>query len=288
MWRIAVVLFTYLIALGFPSPLFADDKTQRADNVQTATIQDRRGTVQSPLVVQGLPAPEPNHWTDPITWFTGSLAALTGLLALLTGGLVYVGLRQDESNRTMQRAYVKMSHTEPGLDWRGSNGAFSIAMEIRNFGNTPANVTDIVLRQILLPDGTPLPPVPDYTRQRDKASFHAFLVKDESFVYENPQPFSVGSAVKEQEVLDSVTSLYVFGFVDYIDKFGVRHRSGYARKFLPNPIKNMPHSNNLVFVTDPGYNYDWERYVDEGNDWADATIGERMRAGRKRGTHASK
>ena len=57
--------------------------------------------------------------------------------------------------------------------------------------------------------------------------------------------------------------LVVYGFVDYIDAFGVRHRGGYARQYVPNVQGN----NNLVFLDHPSYDYDRPRRPGEGNDW---------------------
>ncbi len=83
-------------------------------------------------------------------------------------------------------------------------------------------------------------------------------------------------------------ALCVLGYVDYIDKFGQRHRTGYGRRYEPSIDKNVPHiprarwshrlmpevddevysiRSNLPFVTQPGYNYNRERQRGEGNDW---------------------
>ncbi len=56
--------------------------------------------------------------------------------------------------------------------------------------------------------------------------------------------------------------IYVFGYVDYIDRFNMRHRSGFARYYM---LGAKP--NNLMVLTQPGYNYDRERQHGEGNDW---------------------
>jgi hypothetical protein len=63
--------------------------------------------------------------------------------------------------------------------------------------------------------------------------------------------------------------------VDYIDAFGQRLRSGYARVY--KPVRDDPRlyaspqdhakRSNLVFVTQEGYDYDRQRTPDEGNDW---------------------
>ena len=77
---------------------------------------------------------------------------------------------------------------------------------------------------------------------------------------------------------------YLLGYVDYIDKFGDRHRAGYARVYDPLEnsearytkagvldVKAYARRNNLPFVMTPGYNYDRprEKKKGEGNDWDD-------------------
>ena len=59
--------------------------------------------------------------------------------------------------------------------------------------------------------------------------------------------------------------LHYVAYVDYIDKFGIRHRSGYGRTYNPAPVGFGGH--NLIFITQHGYNYDRERKEGEGNDW---------------------
>ena len=61
----------------------------------------------------------------------------------------------------------------------------------------------------------------------------------------------------------------LIGYVDYIDKFGVRHRGGYAREFdhVRHVLSKPEKRNNLVFLNKRGYNYDRPRKRGEGNDW---------------------
>ena len=56
------------------------------------------------------------------------------------------------------------------------------------------------------------------------------------------------------------------GYVDYIDQFGQRHRGGYARVYDPR-LDTEPSRNNLLFITQKGYNYDRLRKRGEGSDW---------------------
>jgi hypothetical protein len=60
--------------------------------------------------------------------------------------------------------------------------------------------------------------------------------------------------------------LYVLGYTDYRDRFGGLHRTGYARLYSPALDDEARYEggvtfnrrNNLVFVPQPGYNYDIE------------------------------
>jgi len=79
--------------------------------------------------------------------------------------------------------------------------------------------------------------------------------------------------------------LFIIGYVDFVDAFGVRHRSGYARMYNawieskgiqpddPTMLSAVElkqrhkRRNNLVFMSQAGYNYDRERDEGEGNDW---------------------
>ena len=52
------------------------------------------------------------------------------------------------------------------------------------------------------------------------------------------------------------------GYVDYIDIFNRRRRTGYARIYNPGKA-----GNNLSFFKTAGYNYDRPREEGEGKDW---------------------
>ena len=62
-----------------------------------------------------------------------------------------------------------------------------------------------------------------------------------------------------------------------MDQFGDRHRAGYARLYGPRiddprlykTDAEFVARNNLVFVSEAGYNYDRVRLPDEGNDWGE-------------------
>ena len=72
-----------------------------------------------------------------------------------------------------------------------------------------------------------------------------------------------------------MNKLWLYGYVDYIDQFGQRHRAGWARLYEPDrddrqyypSDDDFAKRSNLVFVAEEGYNYDRERMPREGNDW---------------------
>lgn len=197
------------------------------------------------------------------------------------------------ANKEIERAYVKMSHNRPGLRiddigvesasmMTGGDGIskqdIRINVKVQNAGNTPANVTCHLLHLCI--SNEPLPPVPPYDSKYAEV-VRVSLVKEESFnIFGN---FNVESSAIEHVTGDHTLKLYLLGYVDYIDKFGRRHRAGYARVYNPvedstGPFKDAHghidqkaygQRNNLPFVTQPGYNYDRERKREnrEGNDW---------------------
>src|SRR5262249_62084080 len=98
-----------------------------------------------------------------------------------------------------------------------------------------------------LSPGDKLPERPDYSDHQFERRFDAFLVTDDEI-------FINGSMQLDPNVIRDVqlgqSRLTVFGYVDYIDQVGVRHRSGYAREY------ERADQNNLVYLTQPGYNYE--------------------------------
>ena len=111
--------------------------------------------------------------------FNFALILLTGALVVLTGGLVRVGYLQrrttlasnevaksaseiantaNQMNHAIHRAYVDLSHQPPGLAL-SSSGA-NVQMTAVNHGQTPADLSGVVLR--LFATNDPLPDTPPY------------------------------------------------------------------------------------------------------------------------------
>src|SRR6266849_1467603 len=113
-------------ALYYPPPSYfpseGNEQSNPSEPAQT-TNGEPRGTEADPLVVKVLPpvpgTPEATERrrdqdqksaTDRgLVWFTAVLSIATLALMFVTGGLVFLGQRQMEDARIIQRAYVKMS-----------------------------------------------------------------------------------------------------------------------------------------------------------------------------------
>ncbi len=195
-----------------------------------------------------------------IGWFTCVLAKSTNRLSALAS-------RQEKMTKTIERAYVKMSHTDQGLLF-GNNSTIrwaTVEVKIENCGPTPARVTDVRLNLMVERDPEPefkWPTDPEYGPEFQDGPINGFLVT-EDFFFVRERTFKLGN----RTLADPRTSalLCLVGYVDYIDAFGQRHRSGYAREY------RHIIGNNLVFVTQKDYNYDRQRNPTEGNDWDEPT-----------------
>jgi len=175
------------------------------------------------------------------------------LLAVFTLLLVVVGVLQwctlnatHKSNNVVERAYVALSHLPPGLEFPDADPpAARVSARVRNHGNTPADVTAISLR--LVARTTPLPDTPASLYAAPE-KITAFLTARDKFFVRRSWPLAANDFEK---IKAGTARLYLVGYVDYQDRFGRRHRHGYARVF-----DGTSPGNNLVFVTNTGYNYD--------------------------------
>jgi hypothetical protein len=179
-------------------------------------------------------------------------------------------LKEAESITAAERAYVKLSHLPPGMIF--NNGYCGARIRVKNFGRTPARVTGVVM-SILIRDleDTSLPP-PLTVAGNVTRPFRAFLVANDEFSFTESR--HVGHEATEQ-LIQGLKRLFLFGYVDYIDQFGQRHRAGYARAYLSglDDRKLYPSDeafkerSNLDLLTEPKYNYDRPRKMGEGTDW---------------------
>jgi hypothetical protein len=177
-----------------------------------------------------------------------------------------------------ERAYVKMSHPRPGIkQFDEASGHIWFTISVKNYGRTPAKITDVIVKPIVVPHGDALPAEPDYSVDNWAGPLRAFLVTNDEFF---DSRFYRISADDAQKVKDLIFDLYMIGFVDYIDQFGGRHRGGYARIYYPmvdaKSADRYPTEavyavrNNLGVVAKEGYNYDRPRHRGEGNDWKES------------------
>jgi hypothetical protein len=160
-----------------------------------------------------------------------------------------------------ERAYLKMAFTLEGVKWNKQTG-FEINVLVKNHGRTPATVTDIRLGRELRDPEDLLPE--DFTSLIDERVFapSAFLVPEE----DTPFHRYFGIRPESYKAIDEFEKrLWVFGYVDYIDTFGVRHRAGCARQY--EPIMNGGAGGNLTSGTLKRYDFDRLRVSGEGNDW---------------------
>jgi len=199
-------------------------------------------------------------------------------LATAAQGSAEAAKTQANALMTSARAYVKMSHIPPGLNIEKSDGSFWITEQIKNFGRTPATITDVVLTFRLLAKDKMLPKVPEYQEKSERQPRQAFLAREEEFFFSTaPEQMS---AEDMHNIGIGTHKFYALGYVDYIDHFGGRHRAGYARVYNPeldnrsfygSAYEEFAKRNNLVFVSQEGYNYDRPRKEGEGKDGSEKT-----------------
>jgi hypothetical protein len=147
------------------------------------------------------------------------------------------------SNEIIERAYVGLSHEPPGVAVLPTVPLTArVSVRVKNHGRTPASVTEISLR--LLISSAPLPPEPPYGPASPVAA--VLTAGDEFFV-------ALPITASQLAQIGAGAAAYVLGYVDYRDQFsrGQVHRCRYARRYDAQSPRN---GNNLVFVTEAGYN----------------------------------
>lgn len=166
-------------------------------------------------------------------------------------------LNQSRSQMLSERAYVKISHSSTGIVHELKNKYFEVKFEIKNWGRTPATVTDVNIAAVRLDYGTRLPKPFDYRNFARESWPNGFLVEGELMDIE--KTFPAGN--EPGHPIPNDKQLWIYGHVDYIDIFRNRWRGGYARKYIDRT------GNNLVYNTEDEDNFDRPRNPDEGSDW---------------------
>jgi hypothetical protein len=186
------------------------------------------------------------------------LAFFTATLWRSTAQLSVLAKRQDDVTRAIQRAYVKVTERKGTTLVLADSGDTLVNLKIKNWGATPANVTALSVTAYVHDSLKPFPTHPIYGHV---FPINAFLVAGESFVHQSNVQYSprVIEADDIRKLIQEWNSyLFIVGYVDYTDKFGVNHRGGFARQYqAPNP--NGTGRSYLTFVEAPGYNYDEPR-----------------------------
>jgi hypothetical protein len=201
-------------------------------------------------------------------------AIATGVIAWFTIALTRVGRSADKNFRVTERAYVKISPYPPGIVWIEQTAMANavISIRVKNFGRTPAHVTDVHVEEIILQSDDKLPPVPRYQLLDGRDVTSAFLVTEDEFMHHA----IIGIPPTElQSIRAGTKEYYISGYVDYRDRFGGRHRGSFARFYDPNIDDKEQYPSeadwkrriNLTIVEQPLYNNDRPRIRGEGNDW---------------------
>lgn len=184
-------------------------------------------------------------------WMVGLTIAIS--FASIAQFLIYC--RMHRTTKIIERAYTGIKLVSPIAIHPDSNPSSFIAPH--NAGKTPAQVVDAF---VTCDVATTLPPVPNYTRPigYEPASF--VLMPDETFTW-NAQLLRKISAAEHAAIHANAggavgTHLFVYGCIEYVDKFGGKHRTGFARRYEQNmnPVAGVPPFMFGV-AGGPAYNY---------------------------------
>jgi hypothetical protein len=269
-------------SVGAQSPQKQADPKDGSPNSGNTPVPSRFPQQQGQEPQQGATAQNQQPTTNGWGWFTNNganwaIVALTFVLTVIGFFQWKASHKANRHNAIIERAYVTMSHHPPGLviedesdEGQGEGWQHNIELHvvIDNLGNTPAEVTRSLL-QILITD-KPLPPDPFYDEANHAIDTHVFLVKDNHFTIHKSWKMDA-NGIKEIRANPSRWTMYVFGYIDYTDRFGIRHRAGYGRRYEPwmddrarymtggrNDPDKFARRNNLTFILERGYNYDIE------------------------------
>lgn len=199
------------------------------------------------IVFPSLHTAAPKLITEAISSSNFYVALFTGLLAIIAFQQRSIIARQVNSLEAAERAYVRMSHTSPGINPTNRK----VQIEIKNVGRTPADVMGVRLGPLVVDAGERLPSPPPYSLTENMLAAQSFVASGDYFFVRHGIPISDSDWVAIQA---RQKDLYIFGLVEYVDRFGKWHRAGYARRYAPDR-----EPNNLAFVGLSGtYTYDIE------------------------------
>lgn len=210
-----------------------------------------------------------------LTDYTFVLAIIAALQIAVLIAQVYYNRSLAVQQRIIERAYVKLSHVLPGMQFHEVHTVqWWVPLQVGNFGRTPARITHTVICFRYLPGSNdPAPVPPDYFHERQDRLEGAFLLpNDKAFLSLQGRFKDIN---EEGLIREGHGRFLIYGYVDYIDQFEQRHRAGYGREYnhaLDDPDEYASPSDfekrsNLPFIPETGYNYDRPRQKGEGNDW---------------------
>lgn len=297
------------LSQGQPRKLQAQPSNN--SDVNPATTKKITQTLPTPIIDKGESTPENSSSNtsgngntpfnpcndDPMIRYTFWLMIFTGVLAISTIGLWFVtflagkdtkkaadaaqksadaALQAATANIFMGRAYVKITSCSPGIIFIMHPippPHLACKLEIKNYGETPACITDIMIQATILEVGQLLPDIPNFDGAKRYKFSNAFLVRSESIFYH----FFDETILTEALIVDIKEGnkiLCLYGFVDYIDAFGNRHRGGFGQNYYQVYDRRENYAsdeaftarNNLTFLMQAGYNYDRQRKDGEGRE----------------------
>jgi len=164
-----------------------------------------------------------------------------------------------------ERAYVKLSHVQPGIIF-SPNGTVLVQIQAMNLGRTPASLEGTYLRIVTLHNGMKLPDIPDYLPDH-------FIAREAVMGAGGDPVFQTWDSNigidGYPDIRNGTIPMVIFGYVDYRDIFGNPFRGGYARRFDSYRDKRITADDvfnqrtNLVMLEQRGYNYDRARRVEQ-------------------------
>jgi hypothetical protein len=175
--------------------------------------------------------------------FTGLLVLVTGGLVLVTGGLVWVGWRQLQDARVLQRAYVSAALGGISTTTRGELFAH---VEFKNVGHLPASQVKSLLKFTASDGGDWSPPHVDDKDLRPAGVLPIGIsVMTGSQGIGVPQPWT--------------KYLYAWGRVTYVDGFGKSRFTNFCHRYNTE-VRETQTGGRLVIRKESG------RHHEYGND----------------------
>jgi hypothetical protein len=167
---------------------------------------------------------------------------------------------QLDANKVIERAYVTVDPITYRFD---NNDERTAHFVIKNHGRTPGTVTNVVMAEYIQEPGEDLPNPNDLEKLVAPEYLTAGRVQPGEEQFLDMPPFPTPGHIDPAKIRGGEIPIWLVGFADYIDEFGVRHRSGFARKYAAR----RPAAKNLTIESRAGFHYDRRRARGEGIDW---------------------